>query len=75
MDRIPKNDDMNGMIRLAFSKNPKYGDEKEYRFIFFVDRDEPGPFRLDLGSIRDIADAIETRNIYETITINGSKDF
>ena len=74
MDRIP-NDNMKNMIQLAFRKNPKYADEKEYRFVFVPDREKPGPLRLDIGSIRDIAALTRTTELYDTITINGSTDF
>ena len=74
MDRIPK-DNMKDMIQLAFRKNPKYADEKEYRFVFVHDREEPGPFTLDIGSIRDIAVLSRTRELYDSITINESTDF
>ena len=75
MDRIPKQEDMKDMIQLAFHKNPKYASENEYRFIFVLDRDKPGPFRFDIGSIRDIAALSRTRELYDSIEINGSKDF
>ena len=73
MGRIPK--DMKDMIQLAFHKDPEYADEKEYRFVFVPDREEPGPFTLDIGSIRDIAVLSRTRELYDSITINGSKEF
>ena len=75
MNRIPKQDDMEGMIQLASHKNPKYASEKEYRFVLILDRDKPGPFRFDIGSIRDIAVQSKTRKLYDTIEINGSKEF
>ena len=74
MDRIPK-DNTKDMIQLALRKNPKFADEKEYRFVFVPDREEPGPFRLDIGSIRDIAVLSRTRELYDSIEVNGSKDF
>ena len=75
MDHIPKRDDMEDMIQLAFHKNPKYAAEKEYRFAFVLDRDKPGCFRLNIGSIRDIAVLLRTRELYDLIEVNGSKDF
>ena len=75
MDRIPKLEDTKDMIQLAFHKNPKYASENEYRFVFVLDRDKPGPFRFDIGSIRDIAALSRTRELYDSIAINGSKDF
>ena len=75
MGHIPKQDDLEGMIQLAFRKNPKFADEKEYRFVFILDRDKPGPFRLDIGSIRDIAGLVKTSELYDLITVNGSADF
>ena len=75
MDRIPKRDDIEDMIQLAFHKNPKYASEKEYRFVLILDRDKPGLFRFDIGSIRDIAVLSRTRELYDTIEINGSKEF
>ena len=74
MDRIPKSD-IEEMIQLAFRKDPKYADEKEYRFVFVPDREETGPLRIDIGRIRDIAALTRTRELYDTITINGSTDF
>ena len=75
MDRIPKQDDIEGWIRLAFHKDSKYAGEKEYRFAFLLDRDKPGFFRLEIGSIRDIAVLTRTRELYDLIEVNGSKDF
>ena len=75
MDHIPKRDDMEDMIQLAFHKNPKYAAEKEYRFAFVLDRDKPGCFRLNIGSVRDIAALWRTSELYDSIKINGSKDF
>ena len=74
MDRIPKGN-IEDMIQLAFRKNPKYADEKEYRFVFVPDREKPGPLRLHIGSIRDIAALTRTRELYDSISINGSKCF
>lgn len=74
MDRIPKSN-IEEMIQLSFRKDPKYEDEKEYRFVFVPDREKPGPLRINIGSIRDIAALTRTRELYDTITINGSKDF
>ena len=73
MDRIPRS--MEDMIQLAFRKSPKYADEKEYRFMIVPDREESGPLKLSIGSIRDIAGLTRTRELYDTITINGSADF
>ena len=70
LDRIPKLDDTEDMIQLAFHKNPNYAAEKEYRFAFVLDREKPGPFRFDIGSIRDIAVQSKTRKLYDTIEIN-----
>ena len=75
MDRIPERDDIGDMIQLAFHKNPKYASEKEYRFVLILDRDKPGLFRFDIGSIRDIAVLSRTRELYDRIEINGSKEF
>ena len=75
MDRIPKRDDMEDVIQLAFHKDSKFAGEKEYRFAFLLDRDKPGFFRLKIGSIRDIAVLTRTRELYDLIEVNGSKDF
>ena len=75
MDRIPKRDDMEDVIQLAFHKDSKFAGEKEYRFAFLLDRDKPGFFRLKIGSIRDIAVLLRTRELYDLIEVNGSKDF
>ena len=61
------------IIRTAFHKNPKYAGEQEYRFAFLVK--QHGPFRLNIGSIRDIAVLARTKDIYDTVEVNGSKDF
>ena len=74
MDRIPRSN-IEEMIQLAFRKDSKYADEKEYRFVFIPDREEPGPLRINIGSIRDIAALTRTRELYDTIAINGSTDF
>lgn len=63
------------MIDLAFHKNEKYAWEQEYRLAFTVERETPGPFRLNIGSIRDIAFLMDTKAIYDDIAINGSREF
>ena len=75
MGRIPKREDLDDVMQLAFHKNPKFADEKEYRFVFILDRDEAGPYRLEIGSIRDIAGLLRTSDLYESMKINGSTDF
>lgn len=62
-------------MELAFHKNPKYSGEKEYRIALIPDLEKPGPFPLAIGSIRDIASRARTRELYDSIKINGSSDF
>ena len=62
-------------MELAFHKNPKYSCEKEYRIALIPGQEEPGPFRLEIGSIRDIAVRARTKELYDSIKINGSSDF
>ena len=70
---VPNNPE--GLFDLAFHKNSKYSDEHEYRFAFLVDQKEQGPFRLNIGDIRDIATLQRTDEIYDSIKVNGSADF
>lgn len=62
-------------MELAFHKSPEYSGENEYRFVFVTDRQETGCFRVNIGSIRDIAEKIPTRDVYDSIAVNGSKEF
>ena len=62
-------------MRVAFHKNPSYASEQEYRFAFLLDQEKPGPCRLNIGNIRDIAGRIRTKDVYDAISVNGSKNF
>ena len=62
-------------LRAAFHKDSRYVGEQEYRFAFLLDHKQQGAFRLNIGSIRDIAVRIRTRDVYDSISVNGSKDF
>lgn len=66
---------LDGMMELAFHKNPKYAEENEYRFVFQFDQEKAGPFRFDIGDIRNIAVLTRTRDIYASIAVNGSYHF
>ena len=72
-DSIPNNRE--ALLDLAFHKNPEYSSENEYRFAFLVDQKEPGPYRLNIGDIRDIATLQRTDEIYDSLKVNGSTDF
>ena len=72
LNSIPERDDL---IDAAFHKNPRYSGESEYRFAFLTDREKPGPLRLNVDDIRDIAVLCRTREIYDSIAVNGSNEF
>ena len=80
MNRYPKNEEE--MLELAFHKDPRFAGESEFRLAFMASRDIPGQFeyspgwfKLNIGSIRDIAALSRTRDLYESIRVNGSKNF
>ena len=75
MDSIPDSRSVDEVMEIAFHKNPKYASEQEYRFAFYFDQEEPGPFKLNIGSIRDIAGLERTRDLYDGISVNGSNEF
>jgi len=60
---------------MAFRKDPKYKGENEYRFVFVPKREDGGVLRLNIGSIRDIAKPMRTRDIYDSIKVNGQTCF
>ena len=62
-------------IEAVFHKDSKYIGEQEYRFAFLLKDKQPEPFRLNIGNIRDIAKKQRTRDVYDSISVNGSKDF
>ena len=62
-------------LEMAFHKSPSFASEQEYRFAFIPNRESPGVFALDMGNIRDIATLYPTRQLYDSIEINGSKEF
>ena len=62
-------------MELAFHKNPNYAGENEYRIALIPNREEPGCFRFDLGSIRDIATLTRTSGIYDSLELNGAGEF
>ena len=63
------------VMELAFHKDPKYSKESEYRFVMIPSREEPGPFRFEIGSIRDIAEMERTKDMYDLIRLDGEQDF
>ena len=72
-DKLPTKLDQ--VMDSAFHKNPELAGENEYRITLMVDGEKPGPFRLQIGNIRDIAVKARTRDIYDSIAVDGSRDF
>ena len=62
-------------LQAAFHKDSKYVGEQEFRLAFLLDHKQQGAFRLNVGSIRDIAVRIRTKDVYDSTSLNGSKDF
>ena len=62
-------------LQAAFHKDVKYIGEQEFRFAFLLDEKLPAEFRLNIGDIRDIAVSTRTRDIFDSIKVDGQTDF
>lgn len=59
----------------VFHKDKKYIGEQEYRLAFLLSQKKQGAFRMNIGSIRDIAVMMRTKDIFDSIRVNGQSDF
>ena len=72
-DKIPTT--LDEAMEMSFHKDARYSGEREYRFAFFTNREKSALFRPNVGSIRDIAKPVQTKDIYDSIEVNGHTDF
>ena len=59
------------LMKVALRKQKRFANEKEYRFVYLTGREPVGPFRLNIGDIRDIAFRMRTQDVYDRAEVNG----
>ena len=58
------------LMKVAFRKQKKFANEKEYRLAFLTGREPSKPFILNIGDIHDIAFRMRTQDVYDSIRVN-----
>ena len=68
---LPPKPTMLNFAKACLRKRSEFAMEKEYRFIFMIDVENPKARILSIGDIQDIAGIARTNDIYWQVKVNG----